>query len=94
MKIYADKFPQWSEHTSAMHQYMLWTTFEAEGLGCNLQHYNPLPNEAVAKVWGVPADWDLKAQLVIGTPAEGARANLPTKEEEPIDGKRLFVYGA
>jgi uncharacterized protein len=36
--LYADKFPQWSEHTSAMHQFVLWAGLEAEGLGCNLQH--------------------------------------------------------
>lgn len=94
MAVYADKFPQWSEHTSAMHQYMLWTAFEAEGLGCNLQHYNPLPDEEVAKVWSVPKEWDLKAQLVIGTPAEGARENLPEKAVDQIEGKRLLVYGA
>ena len=28
--IYADKFPQWSEHTSAMHQYAMWYVFAAE----------------------------------------------------------------
>jgi predicted oxidoreductase (fatty acid repression mutant protein) len=36
--IYADKFPQWSEHTSAMHQFALWVALEAEGFGANLQH--------------------------------------------------------
>ena len=90
---YADKFPQWSEHTSAMHQYMLWTAFEAEGLGCNLQHYNPLPNQRASEVWNVPLEWDLKAQLVFGEPAEGARAGLSEKHFEPVGG-RLFVHGA
>ena len=93
MPIYADKFPQWSEHTSAMHQYALWVAFEAEGLGFNLQHYNPLPNEEVSKVWDVPKEWDLKGQLVIGAPAEGARANLQEKEQGPIE-KRLIFHGA
>lgn len=32
-----DKMPQWSEHSSGMHQYAVWTALEAEGLGCNLQ---------------------------------------------------------
>ena len=39
---YADKFPQWAEHHSGMLQYALWVAFEAEGMGCNLQHYNPV----------------------------------------------------
>jgi len=42
--------------------------------------------------WGVPAEWALTAQLVFGGEAEGARAGLPTKSEEPIE-KRLFVHG-
>lgn len=91
--MYAEKFPQWSEHTSAMHQYMLWTAFEAEGLGANLQHYNPLPNAKASEIWNIPQDWDLKAQLVFGTPQEGQRENLPQKHVEPVGG-RLFVHGA
>jgi len=66
--LYADKFPQWSEHTSAMHQYVLWTALEAEGLGCNLQHYNPVIDAKVASEWKIPAAWQLKAQLVFGKP--------------------------
>lgn len=90
---YADKFPQWSEHTSAMHQYMLWTAFEAEGLGCNLQHYNPLPNQKASSEWKIPLEWDLKAQLVFGEPAEGARDSLPEKSFQPVE-ERLFIHGA
>jgi hypothetical protein len=93
MPIYADKFPQWSEHTSAMHQYMLWTSLEAEGLGCNLQHYNPLPNQKASEIWKIPLEWDLKAQLVFGTPAEGAREKLPEKAQTPLE-ERLFIHGA
>jgi uncharacterized protein len=91
--MYADKFPQWSEHTSAMHQYALWVAFEAEGLGCNLQHYNPLPDQKVSETWGVPLEWSLKAQLVFGTPAEGAREGLQKKEQK-YESERLQVYGA
>lgn len=90
---YADKFPQWSEHTSAMHQYMVWCALEAEGFGCNLQHYNPLPDQKAAAHWNIPLEWSLKAQLVFGGEQEGARASLPTKSEEPIE-KRLFIHGA
>lgn len=39
---YADKFPQWADHSSGMLQYALWVALEAEGMGCNLQHYNPI----------------------------------------------------
>ena len=30
---YAERFPHWSQHTSAMHQFVIWTALEAEGLG-------------------------------------------------------------
>jgi len=89
--MYADKFPQWSEHTSAMHQFVLWAGLEAEGFGANLQHYNPIVNDQVSDKWGVPKDWDLKAQLVFGTksgdPAGGEKNQTPYDE-------RVKVFGA
>lgn len=86
--IYADKFPQWSEHTSGMHQYVVWTALEADGLGCNLQHYNPVIDQRVQNEWKVPMEWGLKAQLVFGK-----RAGEPGKKEfKPVE-ERLFVHG-
>jgi len=72
---------------------MLWTALEAEGLGCNLQHYNPLPDQKASAIWNVPLEWSLKAQLVFGGEVDGARKDLGTKSEEPIE-KRLFIHGA
>jgi predicted oxidoreductase (fatty acid repression mutant protein) len=90
---YADKFPDWSEHTSAMHQYAAWTALEAEGFGANLQHYNPLPDQKASEIWDIPLEWSLKAQLVFGGLQEGAREKLATRSEEQISGGRLFVHG-
>ncbi|KAK4561344.1 putative nitroreductase [Recurvomyces mirabilis] len=90
---YADKFPQWSEHTSAMHQYAMWVALEAEGFGCNLQHYNPLPDQKASAEWNIPLEWSLKAQLVFGGVADGAREGLQAKEQQPLE-ERLFVHGA
>ena len=67
--MYADKFPQWATQSDGMTQYAIWTTLEAEGLGANLQHYNPLIDQKVATEWNVPEDWELSAQMVIGEPA-------------------------
>ncbi|KAI0405288.1 nitroreductase [Xylaria palmicola] len=83
-----DLMPQWSEHASGMLQYSVWTMLCAEGLGVNLQHYSPMVDAPTAKQWDVPADWSLKAQMVIGKPA-GPRL---TKEFEPVDG-RFRVFG-
>lgn len=87
--LYSDKFPQWSEHTNAMHQYAAWTALEQEGLGANLQHYNPLIDEKVAATWGIPNTWSLKSQLVFGKPA----GQPGDKSFKQVEGERLFVYG-
>ncbi|KAJ2904044.1 nitroreductase family protein [Zalerion maritima] len=63
---YADKFPIWATQSDAMVQFVVWTALEAEGLGANLQHYNPLVDEKVAAEWKTPANWKLNAQLVFG----------------------------
>lgn len=62
-------------------------------MGCNLQHYNPLADEKASATWNIPLEWSLKAQLVFGAPAEGAREGLAEKSFEPLE-KRLFFYGA
>ena len=63
---YEDRFPPWALQSSAMVQFATWVAIEAEGLGANLQHYNPLIDEKVRAEWGLPADWELIAQLVVG----------------------------
>ena len=91
MAIYADKFPQWSEHTNGMHALNLWTALELEGLGANLQHYNPLITEGVSKTWEIPSNWDLKAQLVFGKPAgqPGEKGFNPLEERVKYFGGKL-----
>ncbi|PSN59316.1 hypothetical protein BS50DRAFT_537572, partial [Corynespora cassiicola Philippines] len=90
LSIYAHSFGDWSEHTSAMHQYALWTALEAEGLGANLQHYNPLIDRKAQEHWKIPAEWRLRSQLVFG----GKVADAGEKEFKPVEGVRLFVHGA
>ena len=46
---YKDNFPIWSQHTSGMHQFVIWTALESEGYGASLQHYNELIEEDVKK---------------------------------------------
>ena len=75
-----------------MHQYAMWVALEAEGFGCNLQHYNPLPDQKASAEWNIPLEWSLKAQLVFGGCAEGAREGLQAKQQQPLE-ERLFVHG-
>lgn len=85
---YADNFPIWAEHADAMHQYAIWTTLAAAGIGANLQHYNPLIDDAAAKEWNIPSSWTLRAQLVFG----GIVQPAGEKTFEPLSG-RFKVFG-
>lgn len=47
---------------------LVCTALEAEGLGCNLQHYHPLIDVKVSTEWNIDPDWSLKSQTVFGKP--------------------------
>lgn len=85
--LYQENFPLWSQHSSGMHQFVVWTALEAEGFGASLQHYAPLVDEAVSKKWNVPAQWKLIAQMPFGRPI----AEPGDKEFQPLD-ERVKVY--
>ncbi|MDO4231840.1 MAG: nitroreductase family protein [Lautropia sp.] len=87
--LYAENFPIWADHASAMHQYAIWNALAAVGVGANLQHYNPVIDKDVAATWNVPADWTLRAQLVFG----GIAAPAGEKSFAPL-ADRVKVYGA
>ena len=85
---YAANFPVWADHANAMTQYAVWTTLAAAGVGANLQHYNPLPDAAIAKEWNLPESWLLRAQMVIG----GIEAPAGEKAFEPVECGGLLVF--
>lgn len=65
--LYADNFPIWSEHSTGIAQFAVWTALAEANIGASLQHYNPLPDAAVAAEWKVPASWKLRAQMPFGS---------------------------
>ncbi|MBL3640781.1 nitroreductase family protein [Bacillus sp. RHFB] len=83
---YADNFPIWSQQTSGMHQLVVWTALEAEGLGATLQHYNPLIDDEVKKEWNVPSNWKLIAQMPFGNPT----VQPGDKEFKPLEDRIKF----
>lgn len=85
--LYAERFPVWSEHTSAMHQLAIWTMLEDVGFGASLQHYNPLIDNEVRARWHLPANWKHVAQMPFGTPSE----EPGEKTFEPMD-KRVLIF--
>jgi len=84
---YSENFPVWSQQTSAMHQYTIWTLLEEAGLGASLQHYNPIIDEEVAKAFKVNPKWKLIAQMPFGTPV----GEVGPKEFEPLEN-RVLVF--
>ena len=76
-----------------MHQYVLWTALEAEGCGANLQHYNPVIDIKAKEHWKIDMEWSLKAQLVFGGLAEGAREGLKKKDFANAE-ERIAIHGA
>ena len=65
--LYADNFPVWSEHSSAIAQFALWTALSEQNIGASLQHYNPIVDAEIAEIFDIPANWKLRAQLVFGS---------------------------
>ncbi|MEF9955956.1 MAG: nitroreductase family protein [Acinetobacter sp.] len=65
--LYADNFPVWSEHSSAIAQFATWTALAEIGIGASLQHYNPIVDAEVAETFDIPSNWKLRAQLVFGS---------------------------
>lgn len=65
--LYADNFPVWSEHSTGIAQFATWTALAEINVGASLQHYNPIVDEEVAQTFDIPADWKLRAQLVLGS---------------------------
>jgi len=84
---YKENFPFWSQQSSGMVQYIIWTALELEGLGASLQHYNELIEEKVKKQWDVPVNWKLISQMPFGKPT----APAGEKEFKPLE-ERFRVY--
>ncbi|WP_282936510.1 nitroreductase family protein [Paenibacillus sp. RC67] len=84
---YKEHFPNWSMQSNGMLQMVIWTALENEGLGANLQHYNPLIDQKVKETWKLPDTWKLLAQMPFGKPT----APAGEKEFKPLE-ERMKVF--
>ena len=84
---YADNFPKWSEQSSGMLQFAIWTMLEDAGMGASLQHYNPLIDDEVSKTWNIPSSWKLISQMPFGI----ANGSAGEKEFSDLD-KRVLIF--
>ena len=81
--LYKDNFPIWSQQTSGMHQYAIWTSLELEGFGASLQHYTELIEADVKKEWNIPNEWKFIAQMPFGKPT----AQPDEKQYQPLEDR-------
>lgn len=86
-KTYSENFPIWSNQSSAILQFVVWTSLEIEGFGASLQHYNPLIDDEVRKTWDISRDWKLIAQMPFGKPT----AEPGDKDFSPLE-ERVKYY--
>ena len=63
---YADNFPLWSEQSTGIASFAVWNALAEAGVGANIQHYNPVIDERVAKEWNIPSNLVLRAQMPFG----------------------------
>lgn len=87
--LYANKVSIWSEQSSGMMQFALWTALEDIGYGASLQHYNPIIDDAVAKRWLINPEWRLVAQMPFGVPLD---TPAPRTSTLPVHQRRL-IFG-
>ncbi len=83
---YKDNFPIWSNQTSGILQYIVWTSLAVEKMGASLQHYNPIIDDKVKEVFNIPNNWKLIAQMPFGVATKKAndKTYLSLKERMKI----------
>ncbi|WP_114196163.1 nitroreductase family protein [Edaphovirga cremea] len=69
---YADNFPIWSEHSTGIAQFAVWSALAQEQIGASLQHYNPLIDNEIKARWELPETWKLRAQMPFGSIEQSA----------------------
>lgn len=83
---YAHNFPVWANQANGMLQFNLWTALRTLGVGASLQHYNPVIDETVKRLFEIPKHWTLIAEMPFG----GIEAEPDPKEKEEIS-RRVWI---
>lgn len=84
--LYEANFPVWASQANGMLQSNIWTALREVEIGASLQHYNPIINDAVAKLFDLPENWTLIAQMPFG----GIGAKPADKEKEDISNRVMI----
>ena len=84
--LYAANFPIWAQQSNGMLQISIWAGLRELGVGANIQHYNPVIDDAVKKLFSLPESYQLIAQMPFG----GIAREPEPKEKEDIT-KRVII---
>lgn len=78
--------PTFSEHGSAIVQYAMWLALAEKNIGATLQHYSPLVDEKVQKIWNIPTSWKMIAQMPFGSieATAGKKTFIPIEDRVKI----------
>jgi len=82
--LYAANFQDWSEQAQGNAQYAVWTALAENGIGANLQHYNPLIDDDVRAAFNIPASWRLRAEMDFGS------IETPAGDKDHLADDELF----
>ena len=64
--LYKEHFPTWAYQANGMLEYLVWLALADKNIGANLQHYNGLIDDEIARAFQVPGTWKLVAQMPFG----------------------------
>ncbi|MCC4325473.1 nitroreductase family protein [Limosilactobacillus reuteri] len=81
---YAANFANWAEQGLGGAQQAVWTAFAEQGIGANLQHYNPLIDDAIHQAFNLPVAWQLRAEMPFGS------IEAPAGEKAHLDDEEMF----
>ena len=84
---YADNFPVWAQQANGMLQLAVWAALRDLGIGANIQHYNPVIDDAVRKLFDLPETYALVAQMPFG----GIVTDPAPKDPENIADRIVIV---
>ena len=85
-ELFRPYFQGWAMQASAMVQMNIWSALADLGVGASLHHYNPVIDDAVKEMYGLPASWKFIAQMPFGGLADDPRV----KDPDDIEA-RVFV---
>jgi predicted oxidoreductase (fatty acid repression mutant protein) len=78
---FASRQDYWGEQNIGILVYALWLSLYNIGYHANIQHYDPLIDEELAKRFDIPSDWKLETEIVFGK----STSDLSDKPFDPIE---------